>query len=183
MKAIRIARVEQKDWKEEINKFLIAYRSTPQATTGATPFYLMFGREMRTKLQELRREQTVIDESVRDADFRKKIQGKEYSDGKRRSMPSAIIVGDTVLLKTPKVDKFSTNFHPTPCKVVKREGGEVTVETEDGKEVKPNVSFMRKFHDSKCDDQTVVSESSTSSKMVESEVETKIENETAVPTP
>ena len=36
--------------------WLTAYRSTPQVTTGATPFPLMFGREMQCKLPELRRE-------------------------------------------------------------------------------------------------------------------------------
>ena len=34
MKAIRVAHLEKRDWRREIHKFLTAYRSTPQSTTG-----------------------------------------------------------------------------------------------------------------------------------------------------
>jgi len=46
MKAIRIAHSEGKDWRRELTKFLIAHRSAPHSSTGATPFFLMYGREM-----------------------------------------------------------------------------------------------------------------------------------------
>ena len=63
-------KVETKNWRSELVTWLTAYdRSTPQATTGVTPFSLMFGREMRSKLPELRRE-TVnpFKEEVRERD-------------------------------------------------------------------------------------------------------------------
>ncbi len=44
LKALKLAQVEEKDWRKELYKFLLAYRSTPQATTGATQ------RELRSKL-------------------------------------------------------------------------------------------------------------------------------------
>jgi len=56
MKSVQIAPIEGKDWRQELQTFLTAFRSTPQMTTGATPFYLMFGRKMRSKLPDLRRE-------------------------------------------------------------------------------------------------------------------------------
>ena len=56
LKCFQIAKVENKDWRSELVTWLTAYRSTPQATTGTTPFSLMFGREMRSKLPELKRE-------------------------------------------------------------------------------------------------------------------------------
>jgi len=61
MKAIRIAHSEGKDWRCELTKFLIAHKLTPHCSTGATPFFLMYGREMRTKLPDLCRERTVLD--------------------------------------------------------------------------------------------------------------------------
>ena len=56
LKCLQIAKVEKKDWHSELLTWLTACRSTPQATTGATPFSLMFGQEMKSKLPELRRE-------------------------------------------------------------------------------------------------------------------------------
>ena len=66
LKCLQIAQVEGKDWSSELSKLLMAYRSTPQATTGTTPYFMMFNREMRSKLPELRRETTVTSEEVRD---------------------------------------------------------------------------------------------------------------------
>ena len=42
--------------RSELVAWLTANRSTPQATTGSIPFSLMFGREVRSKLPDLRRE-------------------------------------------------------------------------------------------------------------------------------
>ena len=56
LKSLQLANLEGKNWRTELVTWLVAYQSTPQATTGVTPFYLMFGREMRRNLPELRRE-------------------------------------------------------------------------------------------------------------------------------
>ena len=93
MKSIQIAQIEGKDWRQELQTFLIAYRSTPQMTTGATPFYLMFGREMRSKLPDLRQEAPVTNEEVRDRDWSRKLSQKEYVDAKRRATESEIEIG------------------------------------------------------------------------------------------
>ena len=75
MKAIRVAHLGKKYWKREINKFLTAYRSTFQSTIGALPSFLMFGREMKTKLPELIRDPEFLYEEVRDNDWPKKLRG------------------------------------------------------------------------------------------------------------
>ena len=83
--------------------WLAAYRSTPQTTTSATPYYLMFGREMRSKLPELRRETVQVPrEEVRDRDWSNKLKGKAYADARRGSTLKSIRVGDAVLLKAEK---------------------------------------------------------------------------------
>ena len=51
-KAIRTAHVEGKDWKKELNTFLLNYRATPHAMTGVSPAKIMFGCDIRTKLPE-----------------------------------------------------------------------------------------------------------------------------------
>ena len=53
MKAVRAAHAEKRDWRSELNKFLLAYRSTPHTTTGKSPAELLYGRKMSTELPEV----------------------------------------------------------------------------------------------------------------------------------
>ena len=53
MKSIRTARLEGKNWRQEMHKFLRQYRSTPHPSTKFSPFQLLFGRSPRTKLPEI----------------------------------------------------------------------------------------------------------------------------------
>ena len=148
LKSLQIANLEGKNWRTELVTWLAAYRSTPQATTGATPFYLMFGREMRTKLPELRRETVEVPrEEVRDRDWSNKLKGKAYADTRRGATSKSIRIGDTVLLKAEKSNKFLTNFRPSPFKVVQKTGTEVTVRNEAGEEFRRNAAFMKKYNE------------------------------------
>ena len=53
LKAMRVAHSEGRDWRKELQKFLLGYRSTPYTTTGVSPAKLLFGREIRSKLPGL----------------------------------------------------------------------------------------------------------------------------------
>ena len=48
LKAMRVAHAEGRDWRLELNKFLLAYRSTPHTTTSRSPAELLCGRKMST---------------------------------------------------------------------------------------------------------------------------------------
>ena len=61
MKAIRIAHAEGKNWRLELNKFLLAYRSTPRSTTGISPADLLFRRPLRTKLPQVTDDTPLLD--------------------------------------------------------------------------------------------------------------------------
>ena len=147
LKSLQIANLEGKNWRIELVTWLAAYRSTPQATTDATPYFLMFGREMRSKLPELRRETVQVPlEEVRDRDWSSKLKGKFYADSRRGATPKSIRVRDTVLLKAEKSNKLSTNFRPNPFKVVEKTGSEVTVRSDAGVEFKHNTAFIKKYN-------------------------------------
>ena len=45
---------EGKDWDKLIPYLLFAYREVPQATTGFSPFELLYGRDIRGPLDVLR---------------------------------------------------------------------------------------------------------------------------------
>ena len=71
----------------------------------------MFGREMRSELPELRRETVQVPrEEVRDCDWSNKLKGKAYADARRGATLKSIRVGDAVLLKAEKSNKFHTSF-------------------------------------------------------------------------
>ena len=65
----------------------------------------MFGREMRTKLPELRVDKSVLDEKVRDRDWEQKLKGKMYADQKVKAKPSDVSVGQSVVLKSSDTGK------------------------------------------------------------------------------
>ena len=144
---IQVAQIEGKDWRQELHKFLTAHRSTPQMTTGVAPFFLMFGREMRSKLPELRREAPITNEEIRDRDWARKLTQKDYVDTKRHAVESQVEVGDQVLLRNTKINNLSPNYDPSPCEVIDRNRGEVTLRKKDGVEVKRNVSFVKKYQE------------------------------------
>ena len=102
LKVLKIAQVEGKRWKDELNKFLLAYRTTPHCTTGMTPASLMFGRELKTKLPELRPNKSVLDENIRDLDWNHKLSNKFYADKRRNATFNPAVPGDKVLLKNTK---------------------------------------------------------------------------------
>ena len=49
-KTIQTAIAEKQNWRIVLENFLLAYRTTPHATTNKTPAELMFGREINDKL-------------------------------------------------------------------------------------------------------------------------------------
>ena len=86
LKAIRAAHAEGKCWREELNKFLLAYRSTPHSTTGKSPAELLFRRVLNTKMPELTglddEEVDISDKGARDRDTQKKQADKDYAEKK-----------------------------------------------------------------------------------------------------
>ena len=148
LKSLQIAHLEKKNLRTELVTWLTAYRSTPQVTTGTTPFSLMFGREMRSKLPELRRETVDVSrEETRDKDWSNRLKGKTYADDKRGAVPKSIRVGDAVLLKAEKSNKLSSNFHQSLFKIVQKTGSEVTVRNDVGVEFKRNTAFVKKYNE------------------------------------
>ena len=141
---MKIATAEEKRWFVVLPKFLLAYRSTPQVSTGATPASLMFGKEIRTKLPELRPEKSLGDESMRDKDWGQKLKQKAYADGNRGAVPSPIVPGDQVLLKnTRETGKLAPKFETKPCTVLTKEGHQVTVESNEGAVYKRDWSSVK----------------------------------------
>ena len=68
-------------------------------------------------------------------------------DTKRHAVESQVEVGDQVLLRNTKINKLSPNYDTSPCEVIDRNRGEVTLRKKGGVEVKRNVSFVKKYQE------------------------------------
>lgn len=146
LKRLAICQAEKGNWIEDLNKFLLMYRSTPHSTTLKTPAELMFNRNIRDKLPAL--EQRIeLDGEVRDRDAEMKLKGKVYADRKSHAKINDIKEGDEVVVKRQIVaNKLSTRFEPTVYKVAQRKGAEVTVENVGtGSRYRRNVAHVKKI--------------------------------------
>ena len=147
LKALKVAEAEGKKWQEELPKFLLAYRSTPQVRTGATPAYLMFGRELKTKLPELRRQDSILNQTTRERDWRQKLSQKAYAYEKNRASTNPVAPGDQVLLKNTKTtEKLAPNYEKEPYTVLTKEGHELMLKSKDGGIYRRDSSFVKPFN-------------------------------------
>jgi transposase InsO family protein len=147
LKALKVAEAEGKKWQEELPKFLLAYRSTPQVSTGATPAYLMFGRELKTKLPELRRQDSFQNEEIKERDWGQKLNQKAYADYNNKASTSPVVPGDQVLLKNTKTTgKLAPNYEKEPYTVVTKQGHELMLKSKNGEVYRRDSSFVKPFN-------------------------------------
>jgi hypothetical protein len=83
------------DLHTRLQKFLLSYRNTPQASTGRPPSELMFGRRLRTRLDLLKPD---VRSRIEAANFR------QQCDHDRRAMPRSFAAGDPVWIALPSGD-------------------------------------------------------------------------------
>ena len=143
LKRIKIAQAEKKDWRKELNTYLVAYRSLPHPTTGMSPAEILFGRKIRTRLPEL--SDVHVEQEVCDRDTEQKYKSKAYTDNKRNAINSKVLPGDQVLLQQEKQSKLSTQFNPTPYTVVSKRGNSLVVRSQGGVQYSRNTSHVKKF--------------------------------------
>jgi len=99
---------------------------------------------MRGKLPELHAD-CHLDLETRDRDAEVKVKTKTYADRAANAKPSDIAVGDQVLVRQERKDKFSTPFNPTPYRVVSKTGNSVMVEAPGGTQYSRNTSHVKRF--------------------------------------
>ncbi|XP_055612924.1 uncharacterized protein K02A2.6-like [Uranotaenia lowii] len=148
LKRLKIAQELGQNWRNELQKFLLTYRSSTHTTTGRSPAELMFGHRIRTKLPQISTS-TVEDEAMRDFDRVNKEKGKQYSDNRRGAQESGIKEGDLVLMKRAKKDnKLSTEYVNEPFVVKSKVGADTNIESvETGRKFRRNAAHLKKLMD------------------------------------
>ena len=85
-KATRAAHAEGKNWKNEIDIFLLNYRATAHCTTGKAPAVLLFGRNIRTKLPSLSTQTAAAPEEREDSSLQVSLIEIVFASRRWRSM-------------------------------------------------------------------------------------------------
>ncbi|CAB4041779.1 Transposon Tf2-9 poly, partial [Paramuricea clavata] len=146
-KHVLTAQAEQKDWRESLPNLLLHYRTTPHRITGQSPAKLLMKRELRTKIPAISTVDQPTDwhEEVRRKDDNEKSKAKAYTDKKRHAAERKLIVGDKVLVKQKKKNKYSTKFCKDPMTITKINGTQIVLTDLHGKQHRRNSSHVKKY--------------------------------------
>ena len=144
-KTIRASHTYNTSWKQDMYSFLRNYRATPHATTKHTPAELFFGRKIQTKLPQSpikTKDQKKIHKQAKMEDKQQKNKIKTYADKRRRAQQSNLKVGDKVLVRQEKRNKFTSPFDPKPFKIIKKKGSMITAQRGD-RQITRNSSYFK----------------------------------------
>ncbi len=111
-------------WNRAVTEWLQVYRATTHATTGVSPYELLYGRKMRTKLNilPLHGEGKSDLAAVRANVKKKQDKMKQYTDLKRSARTPLFDVGGRVRIKLPRATPKGHPRFPAPVRVEKRVG-------------------------------------------------------------
>ena len=144
-KTEQIARLNGGKSSVPVQEMLTGYRSTPHPATGVPPYEALMNRQIRTKLDHQAREcnenprDTAIDK--RDEKYKDKI--KQNAEN-RNTKEHNFLVGDHVLLKQKKRNKWSTAFEAAFYRVARIDGSSIAAKRiTDGREVYRDASQFK----------------------------------------
>ncbi len=123
-KCLQTAVIEHKDWKIELQRFLMKYRAKPHCTTKVPPATALFGRNIRTKLPEKLSKVNMeeIDKKIIEVDASAKAKKKANADHRLGATSPIFKVGDQVLVRQRKRNKLTSRFDCTPYEIVEIKG-------------------------------------------------------------
>ncbi|UYV65499.1 K02A2.6-like, partial [Cordylochernes scorpioides] len=101
---------EGKDWKEDLSRILMSYRTTPNRSTGKTPAFLLFSREIKTKLSSLVNDAEEDESNIKEFNMVYKEKLKTYNDINRKASPHNFEIGNLVYVANPNNGKLDSNF-------------------------------------------------------------------------
>ena len=145
VKVIRTAHTERRSWKQQLFRFLRAYRATPHSTTNLSPSQALNSRDMKCELPQVTLPSGASDSQndMKDRDDAQKKKMKDNADKVLHSRESGVKRGDMVLVRQRKTSKVSSPFDPRPLIVVSRKGNSVTAKR-GNYYVRRNVSFFKR---------------------------------------
>ena len=146
---IKNSKVNQSNWREELNLFLSHYRATPHDSTGVSPAKLMFKSQSSSSglpvIFKTKGNEGDIERFAREKDFKAKEAMKKQMDKKLKSKDHDFVIGDRVYVKSAPSNKSTPRFDPEHYSIINIKGSMIEAERNDKKIVR-NCSFFRKFY-------------------------------------
>ena len=126
--------------------FLRNYRATPHCTTGYARTKALFGRSMNIQIPTAgnRPIETFDPDLMRKTDFQNKAKIKQSAENARVIKQSDIEIGDYVLVKQKRENKFTKPVDSTPMLVIKKNKSMITAQSND-KCITRNSSHFKKI--------------------------------------
>ena len=112
LKAIQTAHAQGRNWRRELQKSFLNFRSTPHTMIDVSPAELLYNHKIREKLPHVFLDHVVTGprNTALTHNAERKARPKAYADTRRGAKSSSLRVGDSVLVKQGRQNKFSTRF-------------------------------------------------------------------------
>ena len=144
-KTEQIAHLQGQNSTMAVQEMLTGYRSTPHPGTGITPYQALMNRQVRTKLDYTNPDEQASEQDLNidkhDSVYKQKLK---QSAENRNNKEHNFIIGDYVLLKQKKQNKWSTAYEPVFYVIFKVTGSTVAARrVTDGREVHRDASQFK----------------------------------------
>ena len=152
-KLYQISQLTGSNFKQEVYRFLRAYRATPHSTTKVAPADLMYpNRKFRTRLPIGVTPRAHEFEELYQRDFERKMKMKGYADNKRYVKTSDLQIGDTVLVRRQAGNQGTPAYETEPLQVQYRKCTRVVAKRADGSTITRTTAHFKKVPFSSAED-------------------------------
>ena len=119
-KLLQCAKAEGKEWRNELDKFLLQYRTTPHPATGKSPANMLFKHKANNDLPSIIQQNTNIQQKqINQKDQMYKMKFKSHADNHRNLKSVEYKVGEEVLIQNMNRKNKSEPFYETkPYQVI-----------------------------------------------------------------
>ena len=143
-KCVRTAIAEGKNWKNELQTFLLHYRSSKHGTTNQSPSMLLMNRELRTKIPE--QHKYTVPRNLRIRDRAQKAKIRFHANKLRPKTYRKYSVGQKALVLRNQKGKILHNWQDRIYRVVKQKGTSLTLRGKSGEILNRNVTHVRPYY-------------------------------------
>ena len=144
-KALKTAQAQGRPWQQELNRFLLHYRTAPHSTTGVSLSELLFNRTVKGKLPIIHKPNVLNKhKQACENDALRQQYNKQYADNRRNAKQSDIKVGDSVI-RQQRSNILSTNFSSMPYTIITKHNPTVTARNNNGRTITINVSHFKRI--------------------------------------
>ena len=143
-KCLHTARIEKKNWREELNKYLRNWRATPHLSTLKSAELMFPNGKFKLKVPAV--DTSWLDNQyIRTREQEQKLKMKRYADNKCHVREHSVQVNDYILVPEKKVNTFTPCFKPQKYAAISIKGNMITARNDYGHVVTREASKMKKM--------------------------------------